>query len=662
MGEKMIYLKATILCGVLLLTAGAALASPTEEAPQWLQQAAALKVPTYDKEVMAVVLRTEENIVLNADGRLITTTTYAIRILSREGRGYADAVEVYLTQSGKINEMHAWLIRPNGVVKKYGKDETADRIIDPNDIYNEYRVKEIDATNDTEAGAVFGYEAISEERPLFYQDVWRFQDRLPTLQSRYSLSLPAGWRASSLTFNHEKVEPTVSGSTYVWELRDLEPIKFEPASPKVNSLVPRVAINYFQNDSGISASSRAFENWTQVSRWATQLHDPQVIPDQSIVAKARELTVNSKTDLDRIKAIGRFVQNLQYISIDIGLGRGNGYRPHAASQVLAKAYGDCKDKANLMRSMLASMNITAYPVAIYSGDPDHVREEWASPYQFNHCIIAIKVGAETTGSTIITDAKLGRLLIFDATDSNTPVGDLPEDEQGSFALVIAGEAGQLMRMPILPPEASSFDRQADVVMTPEGSISATVREKANGQMAADFRRQFRGLSSAQYLKFIEGWVNSGATGAKVSRIEPKDNNEGGRFDLDVDFTAVNYAQLMQNRLLVFKPAIVSRRESLSLTEVVRKHPVVLEARNFSETVRVKLPLGFEVDELPDPLKLDSPFGSYNTTYTVKDGELIFTRILAQRAGTIPATQYQTVRSFFERIRAAEQSPVVLARK
>ena len=378
--------------------------------------------------------------------------------------------------------------------------------------------------------------------------------------------------------------------------------------------------------------------------------------------KARELTANSKTDFDRIKAIGHFVQNLQYISIDIGVGRGNGYRPHAASQVLAKAYGDCKDKANLMRAMLKSIDITAYPVAIYLGDPNHVSEEWASPYQFNHCIIAIKVGEEVQSPTIITDAKLGRLLIFDATDSNTPVGDLPEDEQGSFALVIAGEAGQLLRMPTLPAGASSFNRQADVVMTSEGSISATVHERANGQMAADFRRQFRGLSSAQYLKVIEGWVTNGATGAKVSRIDPQDNNEGGRFDLDIDFTAINYAQLMQNRLLVFKPAIVSRQESLSLTEVARQHPVVLDAQNFSETVRVKIPAGFEVDELPDPLKLDASFGSYNTSYLVRDGELVFTRTLAQRAGIIPVAQYQAVRSFFERIRAAEQAPVVLARK
>jgi hypothetical protein len=568
---------------------------------------------------------------------------------------------MYLTKSGKINDMHAWLIRPNGIVKKYGKDETVDRISDPNDIYDEYRLKEIDASDDADAGVVFGYQSKSEEQPLFNQDTWAFQNRLPALESRYSLTLPAGWRATSITFNHEKIEPSLSGTTYAWELRDLTPIKPEPASPKIRSLAPQVAINYFLADSSASAGSKVFENWGQVSRWGTELHNPQAIPDESVAVKARELTASSKTELDRIRAIAHFVQNLQYISIDIGVGRGNGYRPHLASQVLAKAYGDCKDKANLMRAMLKAINITAYPVFIYAGDSTVVREEWASPYQFNHCIIAVKVSGETIAPTVITN-ELGRLLIFDATDPNTPVGDLPEDEQGSFALLVAGEAGQLVRMPTLPPEASSFDRQAEVVLTSEGSITATVRERASGQAAADFRRQFRGLSSASYWKMIEGWVSFGATGAKVSRVVPKDNNEGGRFDLDVDFTAINYAQLMQNRLLVFKPAIVSRQESLSLTEPTRKNPVVLESRAFSETVRVKLPVGFEVDELPDPLKLDASFGSYNTTYAVKDGELVFTRTLAQRAGTIPAAQYQTVRSFFERIRAAEQAPVVLARK
>jgi len=79
-----------------------------------------------------------------------------------------------------------------------------------------------------------------------------------------------------------------------------------------------------------------------------------------------------------------------------------------------------------MRAMLRVKKINAYPVIIYSGDPDYVRKEWASPSQFNHCIIAIRVSTAITGPTVVEHATLGRHLIFDATDQFTPVGDLPD--------------------------------------------------------------------------------------------------------------------------------------------------------------------------------------------------------------------------------------------
>ena len=161
---------------------------------------------------------------------------------------------------------------------------------------------------------------------------------------------------------------------------------------------------------------------------------------------------------------------------------------------------------------------------------------------------------------------------------------------------------------------------------------------------------------------IERWLSSGATAAKIANIEAADHAADGRFALDFDFTVPGYGQVMQNRLLVFKPAVVSRTESLALTAAQRKHPVVIHARSYSETATVKLPAGFAVDELPDPVKLDTPFGSFSTSYEAKDGQLIFKRTLIQRPMTIAPDQYATVRNFYEKIRAAESSPVVLARK
>jgi hypothetical protein len=474
-----------------------------------------------------------------------------------------------------------------------------------------------------------------------------------------TLVLPAGWRANGVTFNNATVEPTVNGTSYSWEMRNLPPMEFEAASPTIFNLVPRLEIKYFPTEGAKSVSSRSFDSWLEISRWYTDLSAMLAVPDDRITAKARELTAGAKTEFERIRAIGNYVQNIQYISIQIGVGR---WRPHSASQVFAKSYGDCKDKANLMRALLKAVHIDSYPVLIYSGDPNFVRETWPSPYQFNHCIIAVKIGDETKADSVVNHSKLGRLLIFDATDDDTPVGDLPQHEQGSFALIAAGDGGSLERMPVTLPEANKLERAAEVLLAADGSIAATIREQSVGQSAVGYRREFKRLSRPDYVKQIEGWVSDGASGAKVTKVEPLDNGKEGRFGLDVDFSAPQYAQLMQNRLLVFQPAIVSRRDYLFLTGGKRKYPVVLDSHAFNETVHVKLPAGFEVDEMPDPVTLDTPFGTYKTTYEVKNGELFFSRRLAVKAGTIPADQYESVRKFYERIRTAEQSPVVLARK
>ena len=651
----------TILAVLFLaLPANAAVAG--DDAPGWVQQAVAIKIPAYEKDVPAVVLVDDSQVTIDSDGRISEVYNYAVRVLQREGREYAGGGVGYIPDVEKVKDFKAWLVRPSGQTKRYGNDNMVDVAKDLNDVYNEYRVKSISATNDAEVGAVFAYSYSREERSVFTQADWKFQTDLPVISSRYTLTLPAGWRAEGVTINHANIEPRVNGTSYSWELTNLPPITVEPMSPRLTNIVPRLAVSYYPPAIGQNIAIKTFSSWADVAAWMSELEDPQVQVDDALARKAYELTALAKTEYEKIRAIATYVQNIRYISIQTGVGRGGGYRPHSSTEVFAKSYGDCKDKANLMRAMLKVVGIDAIPVSIFSGDPYYVRTDWPSPQQFNHCIIAVKVSDQTQASTVIDVPKLGRYLIFDPTDGETPIGDLPYYLQGSFALLDSKSSTELVKMPVTPPEMNQLERVANLQLRADGAIAGTIQEHANGQIAAQFRTEFRQLSKPEYNGMIERWLTSGATAARVSKIEPSDNASDGKFTLNVDFSANQYGQLMQNRLLVFKPAVVSRREDLSLTAPARKHPVVLRANAYSETVKVQLPAGFAVDEMPDPVKIETPFGSYTTSYEVVNGELVFKRQLSQKATTIPAAQYDVVRKFFESIRAAENAPVVLARK
>ena len=646
------------LSGALLISCAFA----GDDLPNWLRELSSAKTGPYPSKVPAVVLLDEENVTVDDNGRVTTSNRKAIKVLTREGRKDAVARKVYVTGTGKIRDMRAWMIRPSGDVKKYGKDAIVDLALAANDIYNESRMRAVLASDDADPGAVFGYESVTEDRSIFSQFEWSFQEHLPALLSRFVVNVPSGWRAEGVVFNG-KVTPQVAGSTYTWEYRDLPFIEEEPASPSLAALAPRVAVSYFPAEGAKATPGKIFHEWPDVAQWLAELEDPQSAPTPEIAEKAQALVSGAKTELDRIRAIGHYVQTVKYVSIQIGLGRGGGYRPHTAAQVFQKQYGDCKDKSNLMRSMLKAAGIPSYMVSIWAGDPGYVRDSWPSPHQFNHAIIAVKLtDAASSSPATIEHPQLGRLLFFDPTDENTPLGDLPDHEQGSFALIDATTANPLIRMPVIPAAANRVERETEVTLAADGSIVSKLSEKAYGQSAAVVRRRFRSQASGDFTKWVERWITSGANAAAVTKVQPVDDFAGQHFDLQLEFKSERYAQSMRGRLLVFRPSVVTRRGTLLFSEVKRQNPVRLDAETFQETVRVKLPVGFKIDEMPDGGKLETPFGTYTASYQTQGDELVFARKLEIRAATVPVEQYPELKKFFERVAGSEQSPVVLAKE
>jgi hypothetical protein len=634
-------------------------AAAADDPPSWLAEMATRAIPEYESTVDFVVLFDEESVTVDPSGVVVTRQRKAVKVLNRAGRRAAVANVLYRRDTGKVLSLDAWLIYPSGKHKAYGKKETADVALNSNDVYNESRLKAISGTADADPGAVFGFESVSQDRSIFTQFLFQFQGAEPSLTARFSLELPGGWEAQGKIFNHEPIEPLVQGNRRTWELRNLEPIAEEPARPDIDAIAARLAVSYYP-PSGAAGLGPAFRDWPAVSLWLNGLNESQYKADDAVAAKARELTASAANELDKIAALASFAQDVKYVSIQTGVGRGGGYRPHAAPEVLRNNYGDCKDKANLLRSMLDVIGIKSYPVAIYSSDRSFVREEWASPQQFNHAILAISVAPETDLPAAKGYEGFGRLLFFDPTDPYTPFGWMPEDEQDAWALLVAPQQGGLVRTPSTAPEDNLLERTVDVTLTEDGTITAALREQCSGDSAVLNRAYHKSLAGPDYRKLIERWVSRGAHAAAVSKVEVAD--DGKAFTLDVAFQSPAYAQSMAGRLLVFKPAVVERRNSATLIDEARKYPVVLGANSYRETVKVALPAGFRVDEKPQDVDVDAEFGRYHASWQVEGSTLVFSRSMETRAGVAPVEQYAAIRDFYQAVVHAEQSPVVLVKE
>lgn len=458
---------AILLCGC------SGYAAVSKDAPSWVTEAASKTLPNYAGKVPAAVLLEERRVGVDNSGLVTTRTRRAIKILTHEGQRSAEAFVPYLRGGGRVNALHAWLVAPGGFVKTYEKNSVADMgSFDEMELYNDFRFQRIRAEN-PEIGAVFAYESEVEERALFAQDRFAFQNHLPCLESRYTVTVPAGWSVKGVVFNHAPIAPVVDGSTYTWKLSDLPFREREVSGPGMSGLIPRLAISFLPGGAAPGMSGTAFSSWTDVSRWHTALSSGQDEVTPELAAKSRTLIESAKTDYAKIQAIGQYVQKIKYVAIEMDLANGGGYKPHAAGLVFRKQYGDCKDKANLMRALLKAAGIESYLVAIHYGDRTYVREEWPSPSQFNHMIIAVRVSNATSGPTVVDAPSLGRVLLFDPTSEITPVGDMPWREQGSFALLMAGEKGNILKMPSTAPEVNSMDVTVSAELASGGALDAS---------------------------------------------------------------------------------------------------------------------------------------------------------------------------------------------
>lgn len=629
-----------------------------DQAPNWLREVSTETIPNYPAKTPAVVLVQEESVTLEPNGKQIQTTRFAVKVLNREGAREARFSDYYNSDTGKPRDIKGWLISASGKTKEYGKGETTE-VGGINGLYDQGRVRSLSVAREADPGAIFGAESTIERTTVFSQFSYDFQDDLPALRSSFSLTLPTGWRAEAKVIRgstSESMTPEMSGSTYRWQLKKLDPWDPEPNSPLRSALRPRLVVSTFP-PSGSNATTAHFQTWRDVSIWTSQLvaKSAEVTPDIQEAAKRV-----SGSGGEQIRSLSANAQKIRYVSVQINTSRGGGYTPHPASFVLSKGYGDCKDKANYLLTMLKASGVDAYLVAIFSGDPHYTRPEWPSPHQFNHMILAIRVPDDTKAPAAFDFPGIGRLLLFDPTDESVPFGSIPDHEQSSHALLVAGEKGDLFKTPSTPPSSNRVSRKTKFSVDENGALKAQIAESAVGQPAFDARAAVQQRSLPEFVKRQERYLARMVPGVSIQKVEPTD--KAASFEMSAEFTSDHYAKMMQGRLMMIRPLPLPADGLPDVSNSKRLQPLVLSASSFEEEAELNLPSGFEIDELPRYGDVTTEFGKYSMKVVPEGGKVLIKRSLEIQSALVQPQDYPKVRDFIARVGGSERTPIVLMKK
>lgn len=403
-----------------------------------------------------------------------------------------------------------------------------------------------------------------------------------------------------------------------------------------------------------------FNTWGEAVDWVDRLNANQCDTDPALAAAVRKLVAGCPDNLAKMRALGSYVQELRYVAVNRDLGIGFGCRARKATEVLARGWGDCKDKANLLRAMLREAGIRAYPTLARPKILGDVYPEWPSPGQFNHAIVAIEVDATIALPAVLPVTPWGRLLFFDPTDLETVLGDLPQQLQGSNVLICAEGSGALTTLPALPVNPEYLvETKAELSLSADGSISGKRSFGGAGQAGAWARHWLRTTSANDRCKKAVESLGGNMQGVAVTNVTSTDDRASGCCFVTSEFSAPGFVQFLRGGLVLARFHVLNRDSIPRFVEKERRMPVEIRPVGERDEVVLGLPAGINMEELPPKAVLTGPYGSYESSFECEGRSVVHHRMFTLNLGIVPVNAYADFQRFLSDVAKADRTAVVL---
>lgn len=600
-----------------------------------------------------VVLLDEEHVRFRPgkDGKAEALVTERWRVKLLKSVDLPPVVAYYDSHFTEIVSMAGRSILPDGTERRLDVSEAVDRpSFDSSVLFSDTRIRRVNAPL-LPPGSVFETEIVTRQKDV---EPWvlhhTFGGDEPVLRSRVIVDAPPTWSVRWAAHAPEgpvvltpQREPLEDGATrLVFEERDVKAPPVEPAAPPTWMRHRRLALRL---DAWIEnvGSRIAPPNPEALSRWRYDSYREKAELTPELEAVAREVLAGVPDDpTQKARALYEYAcRRIQYCAVEVGYG---GWVPHAAKDVHAQRWGDCKDKATYLHALLKVAGIPSSPTIIYS------HQGWPRPFElpslganFNHAILAVHLPQGT--------------VYADPTTRAVPFGELPWNDADATVLEVTREGAPLKKTPPTSPERNVERQVYELALDEAGGAAGTFRVEAVGDNAQPFKsRALYGTGK------IEPWVRGQLwlRGVEVTSARLDDVQDfGGRTTLSGSTTLKSLVGRGLGTASLFRLSDALGRWSPDLAEK-RVAPFAWKWLATTEvTLLLTLPEGASVAELPTSTRLESAMGLYELEWKREGQVLAVTRRFRRTQRVIEPRDFEVARQFARQLDEAEASPVVL---
>ncbi|HKV70297.1 MAG TPA: DUF3857 domain-containing protein [Gemmatimonadales bacterium] len=440
-----------------------------------------------------------------------------------------------------------------------------------------------------------------------------------------------------VTITSEDDEVVVPGATYtqVRTRGDVKPAVADSAGWRVyrwrrtNLAIDTTRTTALKRE-GIEITT--FRSWSDLGAWYGDLERPREAVTPAIQIKAQDLVKGRRTLTDSIAALFTFVSDhIRYVALNFGVGR---FQPHAAPDVLANEYGDCKDKHVLLAALLHAIGVPSAPVLINTArDPDSAV---VSPSEFDHVITLVPMAKDT--------------LWLDATPAVAPFQFLWYELRGRRALVIpAGGPARLARAPRILPFAPTEDVTMLGGLT-GATIGLAVRYRERGDGEVLLREVFRTLPRSSWpamaARLDDNLPGTGRT-SDLDAARPEDTDSA--FWMTFKLTQADALTWKDGRA-GYQPPLPAM--SFGLYDSTADTAYIDVLIHQTRRLELALPAGVTAN-LPLAVALDRDYAAYRSTYALRGDSVEIVRTLDVKAPYVLKSRRDDFQAFRRIVRNDE---------
>lgn len=234
--------------------------------------------------------------------------------------------------------------------------------------------------------------------------------------------------------------------------------------------------NWYSATATLNISAK--RSWSDVAAWARELYpQPKPLPAdlQQRIAQWKMLP----TDQGIAAALRAVQEEVRYFGIELGE---SSHRPAEPALTWQRRYGDCKDKARLLATILHAMGVEAYPALVSAAEGKGVHDWPASPNAFDHVIVQVR----------LRDATLW--LDPTSTQQRDPLRALSRDTLGA-ALPVAPDTRNLVDIRRQPSAIDHVNVEEHFVPDAHGTgVNLDLHSDFSGTAAEQLRARMHSSS------------------------------------------------------------------------------------------------------------------------------------------------------------------------